>query len=199
MLRPLTRRQQTILDFISLSTRQNGVPPTRREIANHFQITAGGLQRQIKALEAKGVLKRSAARTARGLQVVAGQKVAGQVRLPILGSVPAGTPVEAIENVENHLVLDRSLVKGADFILRVHGDSMEPDIVDGDLVLVKQAPDAESGERVVAHVGEDEATVKYLKRRGHQVWLEAANPRYKSISGRPIRIIGKVVGLLRNW
>jgi repressor LexA len=76
---------------------------------------------------------------------------------------------------------------------------MDPEIVDGDLVLVKQAPDAESGERVVAHVGENEATVKRLRRRGRQVWLEAANPRYKRISGRPIRIIGKVVGLLRNW
>ena len=197
MTRPLTPRQRTIRDYISSVTRENGVPPSQREIAAHFKITAGGLQKQIKALETKGVLRRPSDRAARGLQVVGGQEIAGQVRLPVLGQVRAGAPVEAIENVEKHLLLDQTLAKGADFVLRVTGDSMAPDILDGDLVLVRQAADADSGASVVAHIGDAEATVKRLRKANGQVWLEAVNPEYPPIRSRSLKVIGRVVGLLR--
>lgn len=199
MPRPLTDRQRSILDFISFSIRDKGVSPSYREIAAHFKITVGGLQKQIKALETKGVLRRPSERAARGLQVVGSQEIGSQVRLPILGQVRAGLPVEAIENVEDHLTMDRALAKRADFVLRVKGDSMAPEILDGDLVLIRQAVDARNGESVVAHVGEGEATVKRFKKANGQVWLEAANPQYPTIRSRALRVVGRVVGLVRNF
>lgn len=199
MNRPVTPRQRAILDFISSSTRNRGTSPSRREIAAHFKITAGGLQKQIKALETKGVLRLPSGRAARGLQVVTGQEIAGQVRLPILGAVRAGAPVEAIENVEDHIVLDQAFAKGADFVLRVKGDSMEPDMRDGDLALIEGTSEATSGEPVIAHVDEGEATVKLFRRKGKEVWLEALNTKYDPIRGRSFRIVGRVLGLLRTY
>lgn len=199
MPRALTVRQRTILDFISTSTHARGVPPSYREIAAHFKITAGGLQKQIKALETKGVLTRSADRAARALRVVAGHDVGGQVRLPVLGQVRAGLPMEAIENVEDHVTLDRALAPGADFALRVKGDSMEPDMRDGDLALVERCSQAPSGAHVIARVDESETTVKLFRRKGKEVWLEALNAKYKPIRGRPFTIVGRVRGLLRSF
>jgi repressor LexA len=195
---PLTDRQRTILDFIATSMREKGGSPSYREIAGHFKITVGGLQKQIKALETKGVLRRPADRAARGLLVVGGQAIAGQVLLPILGQVRAGIPVEAIENVENHLVFDNIFAKGANFVLRVKGDSMAPEILEGDLILVRQTSDAHNGENVVAHVGDSEATVKRLRKVNGRVWLEAANPLYSPIRTRPLKVVGRVIGLVRK-
>src|SRR5688572_26125793 len=196
MSRPLTPRQREILAFIRSCIRDTGASPSYREIAAHFGITAGGLQKQIEALVAKGALARREGR-ARALQVGGGQDVAGQVRLPVLGQVRAGTPAEAIEDVEDHLLVDSGLAKGADFVLRVKGDSMEPEMVEGDLLLVRQAVDARDGQVVVAHV-EGEATVKRLRKAGGQAWLEAANPRYPEIRSPFLSIIGRAVGLVRE-
>jgi repressor LexA len=196
--RPLTDRQRSILDFISSSTRQKG-PPSYREIAAHFRITASGLHKQIRALEAKGVLRRPGHRAARGLQVVSGAEIGWQVRLPILGQVRAGLPVEAVENMEDHIVLDRTLAKSAHFVLRVKGDSMYPEILEGDLLLVRQGADAQSGDHVVAHVGNAEATVKRLRKARGEVWLEAANPEYPAIHSQSLKVVGRVVGLLRQF
>lgn len=199
MPRPLTDRQRSILGFISVAIREKGSSPSYREIAAHFKITVGGLQKQIAALETKGVLRRPRDRAARGLQVIGGREIAGQVRLPILGQVRAGLPVEAMENVEDHLILDRAFAKGADFILRVKGDSMVPEIVEGDLLLIRQADAARNGESVIAHIGGGDATVKRLKKANGQVWLEAANPRYSPIRARDLKVIGRVVGLVRKF
>lgn len=197
MSRPLTPRQREILDFIRSAIRDTGVCPSYREIAAHFGVTAGGLQKQIDALVAKGALARREGRSARAFQVVGGRDVAGQVRLPVLGQVRAGAPNEALEDVERHLLVDSALAKGADFALRVKGDSMEPEMVEGDLLLVRQAADALDGQVVVAHV-EGEATVKRLRKSGGQAWLEAANPRYPEIRSPFLSIIGRAVGLVRE-
>jgi repressor LexA len=197
VLRPLTDRQRSILDFISSSTHQNG-PPSFREIAAHFKITPGGLQKQIRSLEAKGVLRRRGYRAARGLQVVSRAEIEGQIRLPILGQVRAGLPVEAIENTEDFIYFDRVLAETANFVLRVKGDSMCPDIQEGDLVLIKQCADAQNGDTVVAHVDDCDATVKRLRKASGQVWLEAANPRYSAIRSESLRLVGRVIGLVRK-
>jgi repressor LexA len=186
----LTDRQKTILDFIARRSRETGVPPSLREIAAHFSITAGGLQKQIRALLAKGALRRLKSRIARGLQVVA------EIGLPILGRVPAGPPAEAVEDIEGRMDLGRALQ--ADYLLRVKGESMFPEIAEGDLVMVRQASAAEDGEIVIARVGEDEATLKRLRRRGGKAWLEAANPAFKPVRGA-FKVVGRVVGLVRDY
>jgi len=197
--RPLTARQSSILDYISTATVARGVQPSYREIAGHFKITVGGLQKHLKALQAKGVLRRPHGRAARDLQIVAPQGVGGQVRLPVLGQVRAGLPVEAIENVEDHVVLDRGIAKRAQFALRISGDSMEPDIREGDLALIERAAEAANGDVVIAHVsGEGTATVKFFRRRGRDAWLEAANRKYRNIRG-PFEVVGRVVGFVRSF
>ena len=199
MSQPLTNRQRSILDFIASFTRSQKGPPSYREIAAHFKITPGGLQKQIKALEAKGALRRRGYRAARGLQVVSATETGLQVRLPVLGQVRAGLPVEAIENAEDHLVLDEVLAKGANFVVRVKGDSMCPEILQGDLLLIRQCANAENGDTVVAHVGDGEATVKRLRKAGGKVWLEAANPQYAAIRSESLKLVGRVFGLVRKF
>ncbi|HEX4998370.1 MAG TPA: transcriptional repressor LexA [Terriglobia bacterium] len=197
MSRILTERQQAILDFIAATVRKEGNAPSYREIANHFGITVGGLQKQLQALEDKGVLRRSDVGAARSIKVFARHETPGNTPLPILGQVRAGRPVEAIENIEDHLVVDPTLAKGAEYALRAKGDSMAPEILEDDLLLVRRASDANSGATVVAHVGDGDATVKRLRKTNSEAWLEAANPNYPPIR-KAFRIVGRVVGLMRK-
>jgi repressor LexA len=126
------------------------------------------------------------------------------VRVPVLGRIPAGPPLEAVEEVEGELFLDPTLLgEGEIFSLRVKGDSMtEAYICDGDYVLVRSQRNAEDGEIVVAVI-DGEATVKRLRLRKEKVRLEAANPAFPPIvvpAGTPsFRIAGKVVGVYRKF
>lgn len=194
----LTRRQSQALDFIARHIEDRGYPPSVREVASRLSVAIGTAQDHIAALEAKGVLRRDGD-AARALQVVAARGAPAASHLPLLGRVPAGTPVEALENLENHVSVDRDLARGADYALRVKGDSMTPEVLEGDLVLVKQAAEASNGDLVIAFVREEgEATVKRLRRRGREAWLEPANPRHRPIKAS-FRVIGKVTGLLRGY
>lgn len=206
MAHELSKKQSMVLEHIARAIEGAGRPPTLREIAMEFGISVSTVRDHLKALQAKGVLS-TARKTARGLTVVAKRAAFSPLQLPILGRVAAGEPMEALENVEGHLALDRSLARGASYVLRVKGDSMAPDIQEGDFVWVKQTATAESGELVVAHAQEEdgaaggeaasgEATIKRLRKRGKEAWLEAINPRYRPIKG-PFRVIGKVLGLIR--
>jgi len=193
----LTERQRSILDFIATSIRDSGTP-SYREIADHFGITVGGLQKQLKALETKGVLRRAASGAARALRVSTVQGDGGLVALPILGRVRAGIPVEAIEYVEDHLLLERGIAKGVDYVLLAEGNSMEPDILQGDFLLVRRVRDADNGATVVAHVGDGDGTVKQLRKAKRKLWLEARNPQYAPIQSESISVVGRVVGLFRK-
>lgn len=193
---PLTPKQQTILSHIAASI-DRGTPPTLHELARHFRLGLATIQEHIAALQSKGALTRQPGQ-ARGLRI-AGRTNTPQARLPLLGRVPAGPPSTALTGHEDLVSLDKALAQGADYLLKVKGDSMAPDILEGDLVLVRQTQDAQDGDRVVALLDGDEATVKFLRRKARQAWLEPANPRYKPIKGRPFTLAGKVVGLLRSY
>ena len=97
------------------------------------------------------------------------------------------------------MVVDPALSYGAHFVLRVRGESMDPEMKEGDLALVRRSASAEDGQVVIAHVDEDEATVKLFRRKGKKVWLEASNPKFETISGRPFKVVGRVVGLVRQF
>jgi repressor LexA len=120
----------------------------------------------------------------------------------LLGHVAAGTGVVAEESVEELLPLPEEFTgSGELFMLKVHGDSMiEAGILDGDYVVVRRQPDAESGEIVVAAIGQDEATVKTLRKRRSKIVLVPANPAYSEIEIAPdqVAIYGKVVTVLRR-
>lgn len=194
---PLTPKQQRIRDFIAHSIEDRGLHPTLREIGTHFGISLGAVQDHVAALAAKGVLIREPNRS-RGLRLPNRPLRSSGKRLPLLGQVPAGVPIEAIQDPDDLIELDQSVAGKADYVLRVKGDSMEPEIFQGDLVLVRQVQSADDGEIIVALVDNDDATLKRLRRSAHKAWLEAANPKYSPIEGR-FQVAGKIVGLIRNY
>jgi repressor LexA len=160
-----------------------------------------GVKRHLLALERKGYLRRFPGRR-RAIELI--QRVVPlEGSIPILGRVAAGRPLLAVENLEGVLSLGPALLgKGTHFALRVQGDSMiEEGIQEGDYVIVRQQDTADPGEIVVVLLGE-EATVKWLRKEGQRLFLEAANAAYAPIpltgqSPSP-RILGTVVGVYRD-
>ena len=206
-MRPeLTERQQAILNFISVSAQERGFPPSIREISAQFGIqSTQGVLRHLDALEKKGYLKRDS-RAARSMQItdrVSPEDNLNLRMIPVLGQVAAGSPIAAVENIEDQIPFSKDwLSMGKDyFLLRVKGDSMAEAIQPGDLVLVERQARAELGEIVVAMI-EDEATVKRFFREKKQVLLRADNPRYSDIvvqEGTELQILGRVTGLVRKY
>ena len=200
----LTRNQRKVLDFLKSYIKKKGFPPTLREIASHFGLRGPRApQKTLAILERKGYLRKvpggSRAIEIQGMLPALGRTLS----LPIIGRVRAGEPLLAVENIEGHLNLDRSLVSSEDvFLLRVQGDSMiEAHIQDGDFALIKPQRDAENGEIVVALI-EDEATIKRIFKKRDLIRLEPANPRVEPIVVRKgekkVTIVGKVVGIFRK-
>lgn len=198
----LTPRQRSILEFIQDRIARLGQPPTIREIGKQFGISStNGVRSHLSALVKKGHLKKHAL-ISRGLELA--RKVGVEVgRVPLVGSVPAGVPLDAIENIEGEIAIDTSyLPDSSNFTLRVQGDSMKnAGIFDGDLILVRKQETAEDGEIVVALVN-GEATVKRYFRQGNGVRLQPENDAFEPILVSPddgeFGIAGKVVGLLRR-
>jgi repressor LexA len=197
----MTEKQKSILDFISEFSAEHGMRPTFREIAKNFDVHVGAVQKHIKALVKKGHLTHTP-KISRGLsavQVVVPEFYKDMMAVPVLGRVAAGIPLEAIEDVEEYVHIDKVVVKGGQpFALKVKGDSMiNAGINEGDIVIVRKQPTAEHNDIVVAMI-DNEATVKKLFRKNHETYLLPANPAYKPIRADNIIIIGKVVFLMRN-
>jgi repressor LexA len=210
-MRELTDRQREVLTFIRTFTGRHGVPPTVREIGARFHVTPRAAFDHLRALERKGALQRrpSAGRTSRAL-TGAGMQAPPYRSVPILGRIAAGLPLLAEENREGELPVDASALPGGGedvFALRVRGESMiDAHICDGDLVLVRRQDSAQARDIVVALLGDGndaEATVKRYLRDGDRVVLKPEHPTMAPIvvdpRERPIRVLGKVVGVLRGF
>lgn len=198
---PLTERQRAILEFIKDFVREQGLPPTVREIGEHFGLDPHAVHDHLKALERKGYLKRDSSK-ARSLRLVEALEEGRVEQVPVLGRVQAGLPLLAVENVEGSLPVAEDWLGGAEaFFLKVKGDSMVgAHIQDGDYVLVRRQEVAEHGDIVVALL-DDEATVKRLYRRGRALFLQPENPTMAPIEVKGedrFRILGKVIGVLRR-
>ncbi|WP_318556678.1 transcriptional repressor LexA [Geobacter anodireducens] len=198
-MQELAPRQQQVLAFITAFIAENGYPPTLREIAAHLKISGTlGVSKHLEALERKGYLRREA-NSSRGI-VLAGRTDTA-LSLPVVGVVRAGLPQPAVEDIEEYFAIDRSMVRGGTFFLRVKGDSMiNAAIVEGDLALVRPQATAENRDIVVAMV-DGEATLKRFYRQRDQIRLQPENPNMDPIIIRPgegdVAIIGKVVGIYR--
>lgn len=193
----LTPRQQEILDFIKNSVEVLGAPPTRMEIANAFGFASpNAAEDHLKALAKKGAITLEPG-SARGIRLVE------QLGLPLIGSVAAGSPILAVENVQGRYAFDPGMfTPKADFLLKVRGLSMiDAGILDGDLLAVHKTQQARDGEIVVARLDE-EVTVKRLERANGQIRLIAENPDFKPIVVNPTEvdfaIEGIAVGLIRG-
>ena len=210
-------RDQAVLDMIAGTLREQGRPPTIREIGEAFGIAStNGVRYYLDRLEKAGKIRRDRW-TSRGIELSgpaaapvrpipdgAGHSILSNAReIPLLGRVAAGVPILAEENIEDVLIVDGAFVRpGKHFALRVKGDSMKnAGILDGDVVIVHHDAPIRSGEIAVAVIG-DEATVKRYFPRRDKVLLIPENEEYQPIEVRPsdpeFRIAGKVVGVFRR-
>ncbi len=196
-LKELTVKQKNVLKFIYDRIKTDKLPPTVREIAEHFGFSSTGtVQDYLKALVKKGFIKVSANKS-RAIEIV--REVLFQI--PILGKVQAGLPTLAVEEIEGYLNLDSIVFSEAEtFALRVRGDSMvDAGIMPDDLVLVRKQSVAQTGETIVALVGDEDATVKKLQRRGQSYFLDPANDQYEPIQvDEDVAIVGKVISVVRK-
>lgn len=201
----LTDRQRAILTVIRDHAVRYGHAPSTREIGDAVGLAStSSVSRHLRVLEERDFLRRGRAVT-RPIDVRMFLAPAGRaddpetVGVPLVGTIAAGGPILAEESLEEILRLPRDLVgRGTLFCLRIQGDSMiDAAICDGDLVVVRQQPEAYNGEIVAAMIDE-EATVKVFRRRGGRVLLEPRNPAYEPIDGDRAVILGKVVSVLRR-
>jgi repressor LexA len=203
-MRPLTPRQQEVLDLIKTTMLDTGMPPTRAEIARSLGFkSANAAEEHLKALARKGVIEILPG-TSRGIKLnIPLEEQIEEEGLPLIGRVAAGEPILAQEHVESHYKVDPNLFHPqADFLLRVSGMSMKDiGIFDGDLLAVHSTTDVHNGQVVVARV-DDEVTVKRLEKRGREVLLHAENTDFSPIkvdlASQPFNIEGIAVGVIRN-
>jgi repressor LexA len=192
----LTPRQAEILALLRSFSERHHRPPTRVELAKHFGFRSpNAAEEHLRALARKGVIELIPGE-ARGIRVK-------DVGLPVIGRVAAGSPILAQEHVEAYVRFEAGWFRPrADYLLRVKGMSMrDAGILDGDLLAVHRTATAESGQIVVARLGDD-VTVKRLQRRGNRIRLLPANPDFTPIDIDPrqetFAIEGIGVGVLRN-
>jgi len=205
MSKPISARQKQILTCIQQHMDVHGYPPTVREIGTAVNLSSSStVHAHLKSLEEQGHILRDAVLT-RAIKLVAGSDGEDNrprnrpvIQMPIIGTVAAGKPRLAVEDVEDVFPLPSDFINGEGFMLRVVGDSMiEDGIHEGDLVVVRRQPTANNGETVVAMI-DNEATVKRFYKEKARIRLQPANKRMKPMYHENVEIVGKVVGLVRQ-
>ncbi len=205
--RGLTARQLKILTAIKGAMESNGYPPSMREIGLLAGLSSSAsVLYQLKALEAKGFIRRDPSR-GRAMEVlmpdektVESSTPVDKVQyIPLLGRIAAGGPITAEQEIEETFPLPRSIVGTGDlFMLKVVGDSMvNAAICDGDYVVIRAQRDCNNGE-IVAALIDGEATVKYFSRKDGHIWLLPASDGFAPINGDTCEILGKVTAVIRS-
>jgi len=223
----LTKKQKNLLVFINKKIRSSGISPSYEEMKNSLNLKSkSGIHRLISALEERGFVKRLAHK-ARALEVVKLPENASandifnsftpsvikggldkneetkSTDVSVLGSIAAGTPIEAIQQEVDRVALPEDLQNnGEHYGLKVKGDSMiAAGINDGDTVIVKKTSNVDSGQIAVVLIDDQEATLKRVRKKGNTIALEAANRNYgtKIYAANRIKIQGKLVSLYRNF
>lgn len=195
----LTKKQKEVLDFITEYVRENGYSPTQKEIQQFFGFKSlGSVQDYIKYLTNGGYLNNDS-HSVRGLMPSTVQQNSEDI--PLLGSIAAGTPIEAIENSDMISVPVHMLGRGQHYALRVKGESMiEEGILSGDVAIIKHQTQADNGQIVVAVV-DNETTLKKYYKKAKQIELHPANKSMKPIviKDKECEIRGLLVGLIRTY
>jgi repressor LexA len=224
----LTKKQKNLLLYINKKLRASGVSPSYEEMKDSLNLKSkSGIHRLISALEERGFIRRLPHK-ARALEVIKLPETASandiynsftpsvirggldrendninEMEIPVLGSIAAGTPVEAIQNEVSRIPLPSNLEKnGQYFGLKVQGDSMiEAGINEGDTVIIRRSDTADNGKIVVALIDEHEAMLKRIRRKGKTVALESANKNYETKIFGPdrVKVQGVLVSLYRNF
>lgn len=226
----LTLKQNQLLSFLIKKIEENGVSPSYEEICKELSLKSkSGIHRIVKSLEERGYIERlkNRARAIAPKKNINGQPYFANVisinkkindlklkekvkinnietnRIPLLGKIAAGTPIEAISNNDKFIDVPSSDPSFREcYALYVEGDSMiDEGILDGDIVIIEKKQDVNNGDIVVALIDKEEATLKKFRKRGDTIALEPANKSYKTQIYGPDRIIvqGKLKTLLRNY
>jgi len=201
---PVTAKQRRVFEFIRRYIESNHEPPTIAEIGRQFQMSSSASVHAILiALEREGLIKRIP-NVSRGIQIVEQETADDETNdIPLLGTVAAGQPIEAILSHDSVSVPKDMQGRGRTFALRVRGDSMiDENIQDGDIIVVASQKTADNGQVVVALIDGNYATVKKFYREPDFIRLEPANPQFKPIfikTPERIQIQGVVRGLIRKY
>ena len=201
-MQPLTRRQREIFDFLSEFIEQHGYAPSLEEIGRRFGLSSlATVHKHLTNLEEKGFIRRAWNRS-RSVELVPTRVGGRAIELPLLGTVAAGAPIEAVASSET-IAVPEDLVAAPDtYALRVRGSSMiDEQIRDGDIVIVEDRKTAENGEMVIALLRGTDATLKKFYREHGRIRLQPANPAVRPLVVEPdeVQIQGVVVGVVRRY
>ena len=193
----LTSMQQRIYEYIASCIREQGYPPSVREIGEAVGLKSPStVHFHLKHLEEAGVIEKGAGK---GRAITLTVPTVPEDKVPIVGNVAAGSPILAEECIEDYLTFDTGGHGDEYFALRVRGESMlNAGILPGDLVVVRRQQPCSNGEIVVAMI-EDEATVKRLSKQNGHIWLLPENEAYSPIDGTYAQILGKVSAVVRRY
>ena len=197
----LTKRQKEILAYITKFIKKNDYAPSLEEIKEHFKLSSvSTVHQHVEAIKEKGYLEKIENQP-RSIELNSKRKRLSElVEIPLLGTIAAGQPIEAIEEKEK-IEVPKNLVSksGENFALKVQGDSMIGDgVFDGDIVIIKKQETADNGETVVALLNGDEVTLKKIYKEKNGFRLQPANPNLKPIFTKELQVQGKVVSVIRK-
>ncbi|WP_340124478.1 transcriptional repressor LexA [Methylobacter svalbardensis] len=202
----LTRRQREIFEFLRDNYEKFNFPPTLDELCAALGMASrGSMHKHITALIDAGLVESFAGQKQTGIRLTSRAQhdyVACEHALPFVGSIAAGKPIEALENINYMAVPDRLKSDKPCYVLQIKGDSMvEAGIFDGDWVVIEQRSYAQNGEIVVALIEKSEATLKYIEQSPDKVLLIPANASMKAMVYRPdqVEIQGVLVGQMRSY
>jgi len=200
----LTPRQLDVIVAIRNYRHLHGYSPTMQELADQLGTSKVTIFEHVGALEKKRVLRRDKHK-ARSLEIIADEKLPDEERstkLPLLGNIAAGSPIEAVENREEIDLETLFKAKNGVYVLRVRGESMIDDhLCDGDFVVIERRENAKNGEQVVALLDSGEATLKRFYKEGGKIRLQPANKNMEPriIDADRCRVQGVVIGVLRSY
>jgi repressor LexA len=198
----LTEKQKAFLGYISRYVEDWGRSPSFEEICSHFGFTSyNTVTTYLKTLERKGYIRLPRKKNQKRAVEVISPVETRRLEFPLLGRVAAGSPIEAVEDVDAIEIPPSMLGKGDHFVLQVKGDSMKEDgILDGDFIVVRKQPTADNGQTVVALINNEATVKKYYQREGH-VELRPAHTDMEPLilSEGDLRIEGRVVGVMRHY
>lgn len=206
MMKKSTKRQFDILNFIKEEVRTKGYPPSVREIGEAVGLASSStVHGHLARLESKGLIRRDPTKP-RAIEILDQREMNGLrktdvMHVPLIGKVTAGSPITAIENIEEYFPLPSTYANGDDsiFMLEIMGESMiDAGILNGDYVIVRQTNTATNGDIVVAMTIDNEATVKRFFKEDGYFRLQPENATMEPIIVDDVTILGKVVGLYRN-
>ena len=197
----VTPRQLEVIRFIQVFRNRHGFSPTMQEIGDQLRLTKVTVFEHIEALVAKGLLIRGPKHKARSLRPASDVQFPDErpTKMPLVGRVAAGMPIEAIENAETFDLEEMFDGPGETFVLQVNGESMiDEHIRDGDYVICRRGREPRNGDTVVALLDDGQATLKRYYREKGRIRLQPANPNFKPIFASRVDVQGIVVGVIRK-